>query len=269
MYSGPSSARVPLLIFLAAALLLIFGALHQTGAVPESVKTAWVTKFARQPSFLEIATKHGTDKVTDHQYQYMYEKHLSPIRNQKKLKMLEIGLGCNMNYGPGASYYTWLEYFPHVDLYYLEYDAACAQKWGAKTSGATIYTGDQADPDVLSEVISKSGGEFDIIVDDGGHTMKQQQTSLEHLWKAVKPGGIYFVEDLQTSFWTQYGGDPTGGKDPKIPTMLKFIYEMIDDRMAPDGDKHLELTADLRGVECQREVCAFFKKGGEDEPGSV
>jgi hypothetical protein len=46
----------------------------------------------------------------------MYEKYL-PTYRDKRLKMLEIGLGCGMSYGPGVSYYTWLEYFPHVNLY--------------------------------------------------------------------------------------------------------------------------------------------------------
>ncbi len=46
----------------------------------------------------------------------MYEHRLTPLRDQN-IKMLEIGLGCDMGYGPGASYNTWLEYFPHVDLY--------------------------------------------------------------------------------------------------------------------------------------------------------
>jgi len=43
--------------------------------------------------------------------------------------MLEIGLGCDMSYGPGKSYYTWREFLPNVDLYYIEYDKACVQKW--------------------------------------------------------------------------------------------------------------------------------------------
>jgi hypothetical protein len=58
----------------------------------------------------------------------VYEKYLEPIRD-KPLKMLEIGLGCNMGYGPGKSYYTWLEFLPNVDLYYIEYDKECVEKW--------------------------------------------------------------------------------------------------------------------------------------------
>ncbi|KAB5514882.1 hypothetical protein GE09DRAFT_588054 [Coniochaeta sp. 2T2.1] len=132
-----------------------------------------------RPSFKDIALKHGTDKVTDHHYWYMYEKYLEPLRD-KKVKMLEIGLGCDMSYGPGKSYYTWLEFFPNVDLYYIEYDAACAEKWKHKTDRATIFAGDQADRTFLRKFIEESGGNFDIIIDDGGHQMNQQLISQHH-----------------------------------------------------------------------------------------
>lgn len=141
----------------------------------------------------------------------------------------------------------------------MEYDATCATKWASETTGATIYAGDQADPVFLQKFMDETGGDFDVIIDDGGHTMGQQRTSLEYLWKIVKPGGIYFVEDLQTSFMRNYGGDSSGGKDPKVPTMMKFIYELIDDKMTPDGKRH-PISMEMRGIDCQREVCAFFKK---------
>src|SRR5450432_4049187 len=106
--------------------------------------------------------KHGTDKVSTHKYHHMYQKYFEPMRDQP-LKMLEIGLGCDMNYGPGASYYTWLEYFPNVDLYYIEYDKACAEKWASSTTGATIFSGDQADIPFLKDFLVQTGGNFDVI----------------------------------------------------------------------------------------------------------
>lgn len=67
--------------------------------------------------------KFGTDKVTTHQYWFMYDKHFPAIR-ERRVKMLEIGLGCDMSYGPGKSYYTWLEYFPDVELYVRIYEVS-------------------------------------------------------------------------------------------------------------------------------------------------
>lgn len=187
----------------------------------------------------------------------MYEKYLAPYRDTH-FKMLEIGLGCDMNYGPGASYYTWLEYFPHVDLYYIEYDAACAERWAANTTGATIFSGDQADVAFLHRFMREAGADFDVIIDDGGHHMNQQIVSLETLWRAVVPGGIYFCEDLQTSYESVYEGDP----EQKGRTMMGMIKELEDDLNvvpAKTVRKH-EVSRDMRWVDCQAEVCAFGKK---------
>jgi hypothetical protein len=50
---------------------------------------------SRRLSFQEIALNYGTDKVTRHRYQFMYEKYLSLIRDNP-IKLLELGLGCDM-----------------------------------------------------------------------------------------------------------------------------------------------------------------------------
>jgi hypothetical protein len=181
----------------------------------------------------------------------MYNKYLEPLRD-RPLKMLEIGLGCDMSYGPGASYYTWLEFFPQVDLYYIEYDAACAEKWASSTSNATIFTGDQADIPFLKKFIFESGGDFDIIIDDGGHTMKQQLNSFDTLFHAVKPGGIYFCEDLQTSYIDKYGGT-AGSPD----TMMERIKGSLDD-LITSRPRH-DVMRDIWSIDCMREVCAFSK----------
>jgi hypothetical protein len=186
----------------------------------------------------------------------VYEKYLEPIRD-KPLKMLEIGLGCNMAYGPGKSYYTWLEFLPNVDLYYIEYDKACVEKWAQNMTNVKIYTGSQSDVDFLNKFINSSGGGFDIIIDDGGHTMEQQITSLDTLFPIVKPGGIYFCEDLQTSYLEGYGAT-AGAK-----TMMKVIEELLNDlNMNIPGAPPLqhEVGREMRSVECGEESCAFFKK---------
>lgn len=87
--------------------------------------------------------------------------------------------------------------------------------------------------------------------------MTQQRNSLEELWGIIKPGGYYFIEDLHTSYLPQWGGDTTGGKDPNVHTMTKFIYELIDDKMV-DGSRHA-ISKDMRGIDCMREVCCIEK----------
>lgn len=230
-----------------------------------------------RPDFEQIARKYGTDKVTTHQYQFLYDKYLSGIRDDQ-LKVLEIGLGCNMvsagptlsdgqslttwhiqDYGPGASYHTWLEYFSHVNLYFIEYDGQCAKKYQDKTANAHVFVGDQADTLFLAKFSTEAttDGLFDIIIDDGGHTMDQQITSLEFLWKAVKPGGLYVIEDLQTSYWESFGGNPLGRSSSK-ETTITYLYQLVDDLMI--GKNAKQISHDLLSIDCMAEICALRKK---------
>ncbi|KAM5342842.1 hypothetical protein ACJ41O_013808 [Fusarium nematophilum] len=209
-------------------------------------------------SFKDVALKHGTDKVTAHKYHFMYDKYLKPLQ-AKPVKLLEIGLGCNMAYGPGASYYTWLEFLPGVELYFIENDVECAEKYKKETADARIAIGDQADIKFLQRFSTEAtnGSLFDVIIDDGGHFMKQQITSLEQLWKVIKPGGVYVIEDLQTSYWENYHGDPSA-RDTRKHTTMKYLYGVLDDLMA--GWTKKPISRELEAVECMAEICALRKK---------
>lgn len=96
--------KLPVFLAIAASVIFLFAAFRQHGdgtTLPDAANK--ILEFGRsRPSFYEIAIKTGTDKVTDHSYHHMYQKYLPAIRN-RKIKMLEIGLGCDMSYGPGAS----------------------------------------------------------------------------------------------------------------------------------------------------------------------
>ena len=84
-----------------AVILFVLAAIHQGGEHSEKIGAAItsatnkVWPLSNGKSFYEIAKEKGTDKVTVHSYHEMYEKYLPPLRN-KKIKMLEIGLGCDM-----------------------------------------------------------------------------------------------------------------------------------------------------------------------------
>ena len=155
-------------------------------------------------TFLSWAQLHNTDKVSDHRYDLLYEDLFAQFRC-RPLKLLEIGLGCNMQYGAGHSLPVWYNYFPQADIHFLEYDADCASKHEASIhrlygDRVHVHTGDQANLTDLERLISRSGGNFDVIIDDGGHTWQQQHVSLDvMLPSALKPGGVYVVEDLLTS----------------------------------------------------------------------
>ena len=150
---------------------------------------------------------HVSDKVTSHAYETMYATFLLPLRDRKaadggrRLKMLEIGVGCDMQGGsPGASATLWSKLLPTAERYMAEQDAHCVTKLG--TTGLHVdgvLVGDQADESVVESWVRQSGGGFDVIIDDGGHGNHHIRNSLHVLWSALAPGGLYFVEDLHVS----------------------------------------------------------------------
>lgn len=146
-------------------------------------------------------SKPVTDKISSHRYHFLYNE-LLPF-SDKPLKLLEIGLGCGMGYGPGASAAIWPKLFPNAEIFFVEVDGECVKKWQSHIDelGIKIFVGSQHDVDFLKNIIVPEGP-FDVIIDDGSHSDRSMLISLFTLLHAdaVKPGGLYFVEDMLTNF---------------------------------------------------------------------
>ena len=198
-----------------------------------------------------------TDKVTTHTYQIMYGKFLLPYyRNNPTMKMLEIGLGCDMNYAPGASVALYKKLFPKADLWEAEYDGECVKKSIEKgeLDGINTLVGDQGNDTVLDSWIEQSGGNFDVVIDDGGHQNCQIWHSFKKLWPTVKPGGLYFIEDMQVA---KHGGyrkanTETCDKNLLVPDKLKEIFD--------DLIYDIKRKSDIQFMFCQSEACVLGKK---------
>eukprot|EP00966_Prymnesium_polylepis_P061340 1422955-Prymnesium_polylepis.1 len=85
--------------------------------VLRSVATSWAGKEVAEVKTTACATTPVTDKVTGpgtaggHTYHVMYGLFLLPLMRRpaaaRRRKLLEIGLGCGMSYGAGASARLW------------------------------------------------------------------------------------------------------------------------------------------------------------------
>mmetsp|Transcript_2697 Transcript_2697/g.9652 ORF Transcript_2697/g.9652 Transcript_2697/m.9652 type:complete len:274 (+) Transcript_2697:1848-2669(+) len=210
----------------------------------------------RKNEFLEIALKTGTDKVIAdsgqfHSYANAYSKYFDPIRHEP-IKLLEIGLGCDMGYGPGRSVQLWNLFFTNsrFDLWEAEFDADCAKKWEGSLKNP-ILIGDQADINVLKRWSEQSRGNFDFIIDDGGHTNNQILTSFTFLFhNALKPGGIYFIEDLRCSRHRKYQDSPKKAID-EIKSWIDLLV-MQETKV----DRKLR---NIQSIECFKGMCAIHK----------
>ena len=136
----------------------------------------------------ELGLKYKTDKSsTGHGYLDFYEKYFEPLKD-KELNVLEIGV---FN---GASVKMWRDYFVNSQIFGIDY----VDKSEYNADRIKTLIADQANRDQLVKVFQDLP-KMDIIIDDGGHTMEQQQVSLAVLFPYVKAGGIYVTEDLGTS----------------------------------------------------------------------
>ena len=144
-----------------------------------------------QPMTLDnLAIKYNTDKgPNDHMYTSKYSIYLESYRDIE-FNLLEIGVF------DGASVKMWKEYFPKANIVAIDIDPRCKEYEEDRIS---IHIGDQTDVNFLNEVVDKYG-HFEVILDDGGHSFKQQIVSFETLFPRLTPGGLYFLEDMHTSY---------------------------------------------------------------------
>lgn len=175
----------------------------------------------------EISEKNTTDKrILEHNYVQFYEKYFEPIRD-KNLKILEIGIyrpAPNSGRLVGASLKTWYDYFPKAEIYGVDLtDFTDVENDRIKTTICNqAYREDKEDYPGLESVIKKFGGDFDIIIDDGGHTMEQQLVTLGYMFKYLKPNGIFIVEDLHTSYFAPQAYNKTNTKNTALNVLQEF-----------------------------------------------
>jgi len=146
-------------------------------------------------------------------YFEIYDRHFNVFKN-KPISLLEIGVF------QGGSLNMWRDYFGNeAKIYGIDLNPECKK---FETDNTKIFIGSQDDSNFLNQV-KLQVPKLDIIIDDGGHKMKQQITSFEHLYDHVNDEGVYLVEDLHTSYWGTFEG---GVKKPG--TFVEYSKNFID-----------------------------------------
>ena len=165
----------------------------------------------------KLAAVYQTDKGWQHNYMPVYQQWFAPLR-LTPVRLLEIGVGgYDKPLLGGDSLRMWKSFFPKGQITGIDiYD-----KSALKEDRIHFYQGDQSDKSFLHEVSEKEGP-FDIIIDDGSHMQSHIITSFETLFPLMSPGGIYVIEDTQTSYRPKYEGS-TSEIDTVNSAMNYFI----------------------------------------------
>lgn len=179
-------------------------------------------------SLEEIGNRCGTDKTRRHGYHRFYPLFLERRRDEA-LVILEIGLY------KGASLNMWLEYFPNAFVYGLDVN-------GPEQKGERFHViqGDQGD---IASLRYFEGKMIDVIIDDGSHLPDHQLSSFAFLFsRALKGGGTYIIEDIETSYWRHgslygYSFEYGYGSPKSTVETLKHAVDFLNDEFLRDEDK--------------------------------
>lgn len=207
----------------------------------------------------------GTDKgPCCHNYTEIYERLFFPWKNDP-IKIFEIGVA------EGGSLKMWHAYFPQARIFAADIEP----KTQFDTDRVKTLIADQANREQLQAALNVSGGDIDILIDDGGHTMEQQQVSLGFLFKHVKPGGYYVIEDVHTSLpaqWKGYGVDRTGANSTlrMIEAFMRGDTPAMKSRYMTGEemtylDAHIESLQLTYRARTRSLACIIRKKTGGEE----
>jgi len=174
-----------------------------------------------------LAALYGTDKFGEHEYTPVYEDLMRASR-RRPVRLLEVGVGGYAGALGGESLRMWASYFRRgritgIDVY---------DKRALSGGRVTVIQCSQVDEPKLTPV-ARAQGPFDFIIDDGSHLNAHQIETFCILWPHVRDGGIYIVEDVQTSYWPSYGGGPLGTPGYQ-KSCMQWFKERVDSVNLPE-----------------------------------
>ncbi|MEV4256621.1 class I SAM-dependent methyltransferase [Spirillospora sp. NPDC049652] len=212
----------------------------------------------RTPDLTALATRCASDKWGVHFYTPYYQRHLAPYADQR-VRVLEIGIGGYQSpeHG-GASLRMWRQYFRRGLVHGLDiHDKSALERPRMRT-----HRGDQGDAAFLAALADEIGP-LDIVIDDGSHLSGDVLASFGVLFDRLAPGGLYVIEDLQTSYWPGWNG---GHTDPDAPSTtvghLKALVDGLHHRERPAASAPTDRTV---GALHLYPNIAFVEKGLSSE----
>lgn len=154
----------------------------------------------------QILRKHGTDKVGEHSYGIFYDYLFQEIDRDKPLNLLEIGTY------KGNSLKAWREVFPKAKITGLDIEDMVEEK----------------DPSInylIQDVKEfKPTEEYDVIIDDGSHWLRDIVPMLNNCVYKLKNNGIMVIEDVQgPRLWSYLIGDILA---PNLPYNRGFDFKV-------------------------------------------
>ncbi|MDQ2078320.1 hypothetical protein [Marinimicrobium sp. ABcell2] len=174
-----------------------YGLNHRVEGSSHLLGGAWVDRIYKKRDLTVLADDSGSDKgFKKHLYSTVYQEFIKPGHVDT---ILEVGLLCHSDqrdlggnsFDVAPSLDMWCQYLPGAKVY--GFDIQDFSK--AKGDWQAVFRGDQSSRDDLQKVIEKESA-FDVIIDDALHASKHQQVTFSFLFRHLKSGGVFIIEDL-------------------------------------------------------------------------
>ena len=151
----------------------------------------------------------GTDKTGKLGHDYInsfYNEEFKKYQD-KHIRFLEIGVY------KGASLALWSKYFSNAEIIGLDIQDQRVDRY-QNLDRVSVGICDAYDPEIAEQL-----GNFDIIIDDGPHTIETLQKCIEYYLPRLNEDGVMVLEDIQDTSWFPLLIE-------KVPQGIK--YECID-----------------------------------------
>lgn len=181
----------------------------------------------------------------------VYEKHLSQFRG-KAPRILEIGIL------EGGSIELWHKYFGEgTQITALDVNPQC--KTYQYDFPVEIVIGDQSSEEFWKNFFTTHDN-YDIIIDDGGHTMLQQIVTLKNCFPYLNDRGFFITEDTHTSYWSRWGGAYKGNSFQEYSKHITDFLNIqhFDANVMPQNER--DIFAELYSVSFYNSLVLFEKR---------
>lgn len=145
-------------------------------------------------SSVNRSKEQGKKPSPGHDYLRKYEMFIKGYVNDPDFAMLELGAGPDWNIG--ASLRIWKDYFSQAKEIRIADIKNSALELQSLGDNIHVVIGDLGRDDVLNSL----QGAYDFVIDDASHIWSHQIKAFNSLFPSVKPGGVYIIEDIHTSF---------------------------------------------------------------------
>ncbi len=180
---------------------------------------------------------HSSIKLSS--YFAVYDRLLASYRG-KPVTVVEIGVK------DGGGLELWRKYFgDEARIIGVDLTRVAAEM---RAEGFEIYIGDQGDPKFWQRFFEEVG-QIDVLLDDGGHTNKQQITTVECALPFIRDGGLILTEDTETSYNEYYG-------NPSRYSFVSYCKMLADRRRHADTIFSISFFTSMAAFHIDRRLCA-------------